>query len=244
MKVADINLEPVHMDFMDQDMIDLWERMVAHDLKTYRLYGGTALAMYLNHRNSTDFDFFRDGSVTKAEIEKFTWLRGAQFRGTSGMVDAMMPASKRSITINFISTRSFNGIPPTQSPIRAANGIFVAHPVDILTGKLSAMSRRKEVRDFIDIASAHDVIPDMLQDAIDVYLQDSMTQEASRRELAKTIIACPQAVEYELSDQLLKLLSALTESLSAPEDGNGRGRKNVHASSKNADKTTKRTDRR
>ena len=238
-----MNLEPVHMEFMDQDMIDLWERMAAHDLSNYRLYGGTALAMYLNHRNSTDFDFFRDGPVTKADIEKFTWLRGAQFIGNSGMVDALMPASKRRITINFVSIKSFNSIPPTQSPIRAANGIFVAHPVDILTGKLSAMSRRKEVRDFFDIASAQAKIPDILQDAIDIYLQDSMTQETSRRELAKTIIACPQTVDYELPDQLLKSLDALTESLSAPEDGNGRGRKNVHASSKNANKTKKGTDR-
>lgn len=44
---------PEHTSFMDEDMRKLLERMKASDLEGYRLQGGTALAMYTNHRSST-----------------------------------------------------------------------------------------------------------------------------------------------------------------------------------------------
>ena len=47
---------PIHTDFMDADMRLVWDGLgpMPGDL---RLYGGTALALYRNHRASTDFDF-------------------------------------------------------------------------------------------------------------------------------------------------------------------------------------------
>ena len=214
-----MNLNPVHTDFMDRDMMDLWWKMKPGDLKNYRLQGGTALAMYLNHRKSTDFDFFRMGPVTRDEIEKFTWLKGSQFRGTGGMVDVVVPASQRNIILNFISIKAFNGIRPTQRPLKAANGVYIAHTIDILTGKLSAMSQRKAVRDFFDIASAHAIIPDELQTAVDIYLRDAMTLDNSRAELAKTVITYPQSAEYELPGSALQALDELANSLMPSDCG-------------------------
>lgn len=46
---------PIEIAFMDGPMLKLWRKMgpMPADL---RLYGGTAPALYLNHRPSTDFD--------------------------------------------------------------------------------------------------------------------------------------------------------------------------------------------
>ncbi len=49
---------PKHTSFMDPDMLRLFERMNPSDLNNYRMFGGTALALYINHRHSVDFDFF------------------------------------------------------------------------------------------------------------------------------------------------------------------------------------------
>ena len=58
---------PVHTGFMDHGMRELWSKLgpMPEDL---RLYGGTALALYLNHRSSTDFDFATPHGVVD------TWL--------------------------------------------------------------------------------------------------------------------------------------------------------------------------
>ena len=59
-------------------MRSLWEEMreMPADL---RLYGGTALALYLNHRRSTDFDFATPKNAVEMKLcEKIPWLMGAR----------------------------------------------------------------------------------------------------------------------------------------------------------------------
>ena len=208
-------MRPEHLDFMDSDMRALWDRMDPQDLEGYRLHGGTALALYLNHRKSTDFDFFRadGGPVWRRHIEQWPWLLGAQFRGQRGMVDAVIPGTERSVTFNFISIDDFNGIDPHHPPVRADNGVAVGHPVDILTGKLAAMSNRRTVRDYWDIASANLAIPEALLDAAALYLEDEMTTESTRTDLAKSVLAFPFEVEHELPTDLIQSLAHFARSL-------------------------------
>ena len=72
---------PVHDEFMDVDMRALWRRMGPLPGQL-RLYGGTALALYLNHRESVDFDFFTpDPDVRRSVITALPWLAGATWRG-------------------------------------------------------------------------------------------------------------------------------------------------------------------
>lgn len=208
-------MRPEHTAFMDDDMRRLWEAMSPESLDGYQLHGGTALALYLNHRESTDFDFFRadNGPVSRAQIESWPWLRGAEFRGEHGMVDAVFPGKKRHITLNFVSIDDFNGIPPKHPPILAANGVPIGHPVDVLTGKLAAMSNRQAIRDYWDIAKANLNAPQALHEATQHYLNDEMTAESAPAELAKSVLAFPFQVEYELPQDLLASLSRFAQAL-------------------------------
>ena len=206
-------LKPNKTEFMDKDMLALWTTLSPNTLEGYRLYGGTGLALYLNHRASTDFDFFRQGPVEKSHLQKIPWLKSADFTGERGMVDARIRATHRDLIINFVSIEAFNAIPPTQPPIKAKNGVDVAHPIDILANKLTALADRRLYRDFFDIATAHEQMPAILDDAIKHYLDDSMTHDSTPADLAKSLINYSFKTEYTLPDHLKNTLNRLSDKL-------------------------------
>ena len=139
---------PVHTGFMDHGMRELWSKLgpMPEDL---RLYGGTALALYLNHRSSTDFDFATPHGVVD------TWLAAnikgvdpkdiESITGGPGMVD-MTVQSRWEIKMTLIECGAL--IPhPSANPRTAQNGVKVAHPLDLVMAKLCAIADRGRVRD-------------------------------------------------------------------------------------------------
>ncbi len=211
-------LKPDKTQFMDKDMLSLWETMKPDDLPDYRLYGGTALALYLNHRKSTDFDFFRTGPVTREALSSIPWLKSADFKGSRMMVDAVVKGKEREIKFNFISIEEFHVIAPVKTPITAQNGIEVAHPIDILASKLAAITKRKVIRDYMDIAFAHKKLPEELNKAIPLYLKDKMTKDDRPKELAKSINNFTYEIEYGLPEELMQEINKLIRRLSKARD--------------------------
>ena len=211
-------LKPDKTGFMDTDMLELWNGMKPEDLSGFRLYGGTGLALYINHRDSTDFDFFRVSPVTLPEIKTIPWLTNARFEGESKMIDAFVPGKEREVKFNFISIEDFHVIPPQKTPTDAQNGIKVAHPVDILATKLSALTDRKTLRDYFDIACANKNLPDYLNEAIPIYLKDRMTANSHPRELAKSINNFTYEIEYGLPEELMQEINKLIRRLSKARD--------------------------
>ncbi len=58
----------------------LWPELAAVSQEAFVLYGGTAIALYLGHRESVDFDFFTDRTFEAEDLfSKFHFLRGAEF---------------------------------------------------------------------------------------------------------------------------------------------------------------------
>ena len=56
----------------------LWDEL-KHTPKEFVLYGGTALALRLGHRNSEDFDFFSNQSFAPDVLRKaIQYLQGAE----------------------------------------------------------------------------------------------------------------------------------------------------------------------
>ena len=137
---------------MDASMRRLWDQFgeMPEDL---RLYGGTALAMYLNHRESTDFDFAAPpGAVTRELVENIPALRGGSVDGSEGMFDVVMPG-ERKVMVTFMEWGHL--IPaPKREPMTAANGVRVAHPVDLVAAKVQACVSREATRDYADVAAA------------------------------------------------------------------------------------------
>lgn len=142
-----------------------WNSLDAPLAGDLRLYGGTALALYLNHRESTDFDFATPKSVVDPDFAKaLPWLAGGEINGGPGMLDVRLPGRDRQLRITLMECGPV--IPfPHRRPVMAANGIAVAHPFDLIVAKCRACASRGEMRDYVDIAAAVTAWPDIARQA-------------------------------------------------------------------------------
>ena len=204
--------KPAQVGFMDSDMLALWDCMGPLP-GGLQLYGGTALALYLNHRNSTDFDFATTQRCIDTHfMSYFPWLSKADLVGGPGMVDATIQGEHREIKVTFMETGCL--IPnPMRAPLIAPNGVAVAHPVDLLAAKYEACLGRGALRDYVDVATAFDAWP-------------SWAQLASRNlpgrhpaAVGRAMASPPLEVEAKLTDQQLRTLHRLARTLAESERG-------------------------
>ena len=156
-------VKPLHDEFMDEDMRGVWRAMtpLPNDL---RLYDGTALALYLNHRASVDFDFVTP-DIGAVDIEIVDnprikpWLGETMPTGGPGMVDAIVSSLGRDIPITFMECGGF--IPmPRFAPVPAANGVLVADPRDLIDAKYKALVSRGSLNEYKDAAAFIAAWPD------------------------------------------------------------------------------------
>lgn len=159
--------EPVHMDFMDSGLKDLWDRLeqLPHGL---RLIGGTALALYLNHRASGDLDFATPSDIvdrhTPGLIPAFATPRDLQ--GGAGMV-SFYAKGQRDVIVTLMECGVFFPA-PAYPPRPAPNGVAVSAPADLVCSKLMAAVQRDTVRDFVDLAAAERRWPGIIAHGIEL----------------------------------------------------------------------------
>jgi hypothetical protein len=66
------------LDILPIAQKELWPHLSAAPQLSFVLYGGTAVALHLGHRQSVDFDFFRSAPLNKAELQaRFAFLSNA-----------------------------------------------------------------------------------------------------------------------------------------------------------------------
>jgi hypothetical protein len=116
------------------------------------LYGGTAVALQLGHRESLDFDFFRSAPLDKEEVRaRFGFVKGSaivQDAPNTLVVLAGMPSG--SVKISFFGGIGFGRI---NDPMPTTDGVMlVASLEDLLATKLKATLDRAEAKDYRDIA--------------------------------------------------------------------------------------------
>jgi hypothetical protein len=123
--------------------------------KTFVLYGGTALALRLGHRQSEDFDFFSSEPFRPAALrEGILYLKHAemtQFQDNTltAIVDRNGP-----VKLSFFGSL---GIKRVQDPdIAEENGIQIASLFDLLASKLQTVQLRAEAKDYRDILATFD----------------------------------------------------------------------------------------
>lgn len=201
---------------MDADMRRLWRRMGPQpgDL---RLYGGTALALYRNHRRSTDFDFATPLAVVDRDfVGGLPWMAGAELRGGPGMVDATLAGHSRALKVNFMECGRLIPL-PTRKPIVAPNGVAVAHPVDLVAAKMEACCNRGAQRDYEDVAEALSAWPRWCREGAGKALPNR-----SWTEIGRALAAPPSEVAAALPPAALRGLQAFARSLGRPDRGLGR----------------------
>ena len=117
------------------------------------LYGGTAIALHLGHRESLDFDFFCSEPLDKDHLRAaFEFVKGAtilQDAPETLVVVAEMPSGP--VKVSFFGGIGFGHI---NDPALTSDGILlVASLDDLMATKLKATLDRAEAKDYRDIAA-------------------------------------------------------------------------------------------
>jgi len=126
---------------------------LAHQVPgSFVLYGGTALALRLGHRQSLDFDFFSARHFTLLELEaSIPFLQGAQ--PLQAKPDTLTVRLRRpaGITVSFFGglTIAQAGEPEWDSDER----VLVASLPDLAATKFAVLPQRAEAKDYLDAAA-------------------------------------------------------------------------------------------
>ncbi len=137
------------LDILPEPQRRLWDELAAVPPE-FVLYGGTAVALHLGHRQSADFDFFGNRPFDPAKLTAtIPFMTAATItqrepNSLSGIVDRGGPVKL-----------SFFGVPglPRLAPphIATDNGLQIASLLDLAGTKVNVVQLRAEAKDYRDI---------------------------------------------------------------------------------------------
>jgi hypothetical protein len=137
------------LDILPASQRRLWDEFVGVPTE-FVLYGGTAIALHLGHRESADFDFFGNRNFDPAELlAKVPFMKGAKItqheaNTLTGIVDRCC-----AVKVSFFGVPE---IPRLQTPLASADHrLKVASLLDLAGMKVSVVQRRAEAKDYIDM---------------------------------------------------------------------------------------------
>lgn len=114
------------------------------------LYGGTALALRLDHRQSLDFDFFSTNRFLPGDvIAAVPLLAGASIIQQAPDTLTVVVDHDGPVKLSFFGVPDLGRLQP---PDRAAdNGLRVASLLDLAGTKASVVQQTAEAKDYLDI---------------------------------------------------------------------------------------------
>lgn len=144
-----------HLEILPPEQRRLWPDLAPTAGLGLVLYGGTAIALRLGHRQSVDFDFF-----TEAPLDREALRTVLPFVGRSVVVqdrpDAwtmLVPVEggvRPQVKVSFFGGLTFGRV---GEPERSSDGVLVvASPADLLATKVKVVLQRAEAKDYRDVA--------------------------------------------------------------------------------------------
>jgi hypothetical protein len=132
---------------------EIWPQLAPATGLSLVLYGGTAIALYLGHRVSVDFDFFRSASLKKKDIEaNFAFMDSANtIQESENTLVVAAPMRSGPVKVSFFGGLDIGRInEPSQTE---DTKLLVASIDDLLATKLKAILDRAEAKDYRDISA-------------------------------------------------------------------------------------------
>jgi hypothetical protein len=124
----------------------------AHLSGEFVLYGGTAIALYLGHRESVDFDFFSSAPLDKADLDRrFAWMSPAEIIQDQPDALAVLASTPLGpVKVSFFGGLALGMVGPVSW---TKDGIMpVASLIDLFAHKLKVILQRAQGKDYQDIA--------------------------------------------------------------------------------------------
>jgi hypothetical protein len=139
------------LDILPPQQFKIWTALRTVP-REFILYGGTAIALRLGHRESIDFDFFSAPSLDKAMLRGLPFM--ADFVSLQDDPDTLIglvgPENER-VKLSFFGGMS--RVPIREPMLTADDVLLVADLPELLGFKLKALHDRAEGKDYQDIAA-------------------------------------------------------------------------------------------
>jgi len=146
-----------HFEILPPSQQYIWPLLVAAQYAGFVLYGGTAVALRLGHRQSIDFDFFSHKPLNKSLIYKIMPILAdaTVIQDAPDSLGVLVPV-KISDTTEYVKLSFFGTIDNGRvgEPDITADGVMVvASLADMMAHKLKVILQRIEAKDYRDIAA-------------------------------------------------------------------------------------------
>jgi hypothetical protein len=127
----------------------LWPELIDVP-KHFTLYGGTAIALRLAHRQSVDFDFFgREQFDPDALYRGPLFLRDAEVLQKTGDTLTCLLQRQGPVRVSFFA---LPGFPEIADPDVAPEiGLRIASPIDLAGTNVAVVQKRAEAKDYLDL---------------------------------------------------------------------------------------------
>jgi len=138
-----------HLEILPAQQRRLWGEL-AQAPSDFVLYGGTAVALRLTHRQSVDFDLFSDRGFDVEQLAAtIPFLADAQVIQRAPNTLSVAVDRGGTVKISFFGLPGFRRIRPTDQA--TDNGLRIASLLDLAGTKASVVQVRAEARDYIDL---------------------------------------------------------------------------------------------
>ena len=156
------------MDVLPSVQQQLWSHLNGAANLGFVLYGGTAIALRLGHRQSVDFDFFCETPLDRVAIAQAMPFiaRSTAIQDANNSWSLLVPhdafevesekqadddSQRSDVKISFFGTIGFGRV---GEPSMTEDGVMqVASMVDLMATKLKVVLQRAEAKDYRDVAA-------------------------------------------------------------------------------------------
>jgi hypothetical protein len=139
-----------NVNVLPESQRELWKRLGTTPAN-FVLYGGTALALRLGHRESIDFDFF-----SRSSFQPSVLLRSIPYleeqtvtQQSESTLSCEIATQKGPVKVSFFGGLSLGQI--AAPDLAEGNGIAIASLIDLFGMKCATVPQRNEVNDYKDI---------------------------------------------------------------------------------------------
>lgn len=116
------------------------------------LYGGTAIALYLGHRPSVDFDFFGDSAFDPDQLAtSLPFLANGQVIQKAENTLTCLLDRDGPVQVSFFGVPRLPRLHPPQ--VAPDNGLKIASLLDLADTKAAVVQKRAEAKDYFDLAA-------------------------------------------------------------------------------------------
>lgn len=136
-----------HLNILPQAQRRIWQELSQIPAQ-FTLYGGTAIALHLGHRQSVDFDFFGSESFNPMLLrQSIPLLRESEVLQSAPDTLTVRSDSGEPVQLSFFAPRLS---PPLVAP---DNNLKVASLLDLAGTKAAVVQSRAEAKDYVDLAA-------------------------------------------------------------------------------------------